>query len=133
MAKGKVAQVIGPGVDIEFPPDQLPALFNAIEIQSGKEKIVLEVQDHLGNNWVRCLSLSPTDGLERGAEAVDTGAALRVPVGRATLGRLFDVMGMPLDNLGDVKADDKWPIHRLPPSFEEQATSTQVLEPGPKV
>ncbi len=133
MAKGKVAQVIGTVVDIEFPPDELPALFNAIEIDSGGGKIVLEVQDHLGNNWVRCLALSPTDGLERGAEAIDTGSALRVPVGRATLGRLFDVMGTPLDNLGDVKADDHWPIHRLAPSFEEQETSTQVLETGLKV
>jgi F-type H+-transporting ATPase subunit beta len=133
MAKGKVVQVIGTVVDVEFPPDELPALFNAIEIQSGKNKIVLEVQDHLGNNWVRCLSLSPTDGLERGAEAVDTGSALKVPVGRGTLGRLFDVMGTPLDNLGDVKAEDRWPIHRLPPGFDEQETSTQVLETGLKV
>jgi len=133
MAKGKVAQVIGTVVDIEFPPDELPALYNAIEIETGGGKIVLEVQDHLGNNWVRCLALSPTDGLERGAEAEDTGAALRVPVGRATLGRLFDVMGVPLDNLGDVKADDNWPVHRLPPSFEEQETSMQVLETGLKV
>ncbi|MBN1692433.1 MAG: F0F1 ATP synthase subunit beta, partial [Dehalococcoidales bacterium] len=106
---------------------------NSVEIQSGENKIVLEVQDHLGNNWVRCLSLSPTDGLERGAEAVDTGSALKVPVGKATLGRLFDVMGTPLDNLGEVKADDNWPIHRPAPSFEEQETSTQVLETGLKV
>jgi len=133
MAKGKVAQVIGTVVDIKFPPDELPALFNAIEIETGSGKIVLEVQDHLGNNWVRCLALSPTDGLERGAEAEDTGAALRVPVGKATLGRLFDVMGVPLDNLGEVKADDNWPVHRLPPTFEEQETSTQVLETGLKV
>jgi len=133
MAKGKVAQVIGTVVDIEFPPDELPALFNALEIETGAGKIVLEVQDHLGNNWVRCLALSPTDGLERGAEANDTGAALKVPVGKATLGRLFDVMGVPLDNLGEVKADDHWPIHRLPPSFDEQETSTQVLETGLKV
>ncbi len=133
MAKGKVAQVIGTVVDLAFPPDELPALFNAIEIATGGGKIVLEVQDHLGNNWVRCLALSPTDGLERGAEAEDTGAALKVPVGRATLGRLFDVMGVPLDNLGEVKADDSWPIHRLPPSFDEQETSTQVLETGLKV
>jgi len=133
MAKGKVAQVIGTVVDVEFPPGELPALFNAVEIKSGDAKIVLEVQDHLGNNWVRCLSLSPTDGLERGAEAIDTGSALRVPVGKATLGRLFDVMGTPLDNLGEVKADDHWPIHRLPPSFDEQETSTQVLETGLKV
>jgi F-type H+-transporting ATPase subunit beta len=133
MAKGKVAQVIGTVVDVEFPPDEIPALFNSVEIGTGDKKIVLEVQDHLGNNWVRCLALSPTDGLARGAEAVDTGAALRVPVGRATLGRLFDVMGTPLDNLGEVKADDRWPIHRLPPSFDEQSTSTQVLETGLKV
>jgi F-type H+-transporting ATPase subunit beta len=133
MAKGKVAQVIGTVVDIEFPPDELPALFNAIEIETGGGKIILEVQDHLGNNWVRCLALSPTDGLERGAEAIDTGSALKVPVGRATLGRLFDVMGKPLDNLGEVKADDHWPVHRLPPTFEEQETSTQVLETGLKV
>ncbi len=133
MAKGKVVQVIGTVVDVEFPPDELPALYNAVEVQSGKNKIVLEVQDHLGNNWVRCLSLSPTDGLERGAEAIDTGSALKVPVGKATLGRLFDVMGNPLDNLGEVKADDNWPIHRPPPSFEEQETSTQVMETGLKV
>jgi F-type H+-transporting ATPase subunit beta len=133
MAKGKVAQVIGTVVDIEFPPDELPALFNAVEIQVGDSKIVLEVQDHLGNNWVRCLSLAPTDGLERGAVVTDTGAALSVPVGRATLGRLFNVLGAPLDNLGEVKAADRWPIHRTPPTFEEQETSTQVLETGLKV
>jgi F-type H+-transporting ATPase subunit beta len=133
MAKGKVVQVIGTVVDIEFPPDELPALFNAVEIPLGKDKIVLEVQDHLGNNWVRCLALTPTDGLMRGAEATDTGSALRVPVGRATLGRLFDVMGSPLDNLGEVKATEKWPIHRAAPILEEQETSTQVLETGLKV
>jgi F-type H+-transporting ATPase subunit beta len=133
MATGKVTQVIGTVVDVEFPPDKLPALYNAIEIPMGKEKVVLEVQDHLGNNWVRCLALSPTDGLMRGAEAIDTGAALRVPVGRATLGRLFDVMGNPLDKLGAVKTDERWPIHRAAPTFEEQETSTQVLETGLKV
>jgi F-type H+-transporting ATPase subunit beta len=133
MAKGKVAQVIGTVVDVEFPPDELPALYNSIEIMVDDRMIVLEVQDHLGNNWVRCLALSPTEGLARGAEAVDTGSALKVPVGHATLGRLFDVMGTPLDNLGEVKAEDKWPIHRPPPSFEETATSTQVLETGLKV
>jgi F-type H+-transporting ATPase subunit beta len=133
MAKGKVAQVIGTVVDAEFPPDALPALYNSIEIQVGDRKIILEVQDHLGNNWVRCLALSPTDGLERGTEAIDTGSALKVPVGPATLGRLFDVMGTPLDNLGAVKAKDKWPIHRPPPSLEEQAISTQMLETGLKV
>ena len=133
MAKGKVAQIIGTVVDIEFPPDELPALYNAIEITDSGSRVVLEVQEHLGNNRVRCLALSPTDGLGRGAEAIDTGAALSVPVGKATLGRLFDVMGEPLDNLGPVKAKEHWPIHRLPPSFEEQETTTQVLETGLKV
>ncbi len=133
MAKGKVVQVIGTVVDIEFPPDQLPPLFNAIEIQSQGKKMVLEAQEHVGNNWVRCLSFAPTEGLERGAEAVDLGAPLSVPVGRGTLGRLFDVIGQPLDNLGEVKADQKWPIHRAPPSLEEQATTTEILETGLKV
>ncbi len=133
MAKGKVVQVIGTVVDVEFPPDQLPALFNALKISTSSGEIILEVQEHIGNNWARCLSLSPTEGLARGIEAVDTGAALTVPVGKATLGRLFDVMGKPLDNLGPVAASDHWPIHRPPPSFEEQETSTQVLETGLKV
>jgi F-type H+-transporting ATPase subunit beta len=128
-----VVQVIGTVVDVEFPPDELPALFNAIDIPVDGGKIVLETQDHIGNNWVRCLSLSPTEGLQRGAEAIDTGAALKVPVGKTTLGRLFNVLGEPLDNLGEVKATDKWPIHRSPPSFQEQETTTQVLETGLKV
>ena len=134
MAKGKVVQVVGTVVDVEFPPGELPGLFNAMEvIREGGEKVVLEVQEHLGNNWVRCLSMSPTEGLQRGAEAVDSGASLRVPVGRPTLGRLFNVMGEPLDGLGDVKTQDKWPIHRHPPTLEEQKTTTEMLETGLKV
>lgn len=133
MAKGKVAQVIGTVVDIEFPPDELPAIYNAIEIPIDGGKMVLEVQHHVGNNWVRCLSLTPTDGLQRGLEAVDTGAPLSVPVGKATLGRLFNVMGEPLDELGEVKAEEHWPIHRPAPSFQEQETTTQMLETGLKV
>jgi F-type H+-transporting ATPase subunit beta len=133
MAKGKIAQVIGTVVDIEFPPDELPALFNAIEIDAGGGKIVLEAQEHVGNNWVRCLALSPTDGLQRGMEATDTGKALAVPVGKATLGRLFNILGEPLDELGEVKAKDHWPVHRLPPTLEEQETTTEVLETGLKV
>ena len=133
MAKGKVVQIIGTVVDIEFPSDALPALFNAIEIPLEDGKAVLEVQEHVGNNWVRCLSLSPTEGLERGAEAIDTGAALTVPVGKATLGRLFNVMGEPLDNLGSVESEERWEIHRPPPSLEEQETTTEVLETGLKV
>ena len=132
MAKGKVVQVIGTVVDVEFPPDGLPALFNAIEIIRDVGKVVLEAQEHVGNNWVRCLSLSPTEGLGRGAEAVDTGAPISVPVGRPALGRLFNVLGEPLDNLGEVKAEQYWPIHRPPPSLEEQKTTTEMLETGLK-
>ncbi len=133
MAKGRVVQIIGSVVDIEFPPDELPALFNAVEVPRDGSKLVLEVQGHVGNNWVKCLSFVPTDGLERGAEAVDTGAPLTVPVGKATLGRLFDVMGQPLDNLGEVKGEDYWSIHRTPPPFADQETTAQTLETGIKV
>ncbi|GIW10475.1 MAG: F0F1 ATP synthase subunit beta [Chloroflexi bacterium] len=132
-ATGRVVQVIGTVVDIEFPPDQLPELYNAIEIQRDGKTIVAEVQQHLGNNWVRALTMDSTDGLRRGALAVDTGRPIAVPVGPATLGRLFNVLGEPLDGLGEVKAEERWPIHRLPPSFEEQETSAQVLETGIKV
>jgi F-type H+-transporting ATPase subunit beta len=133
MARGRVAQVIGTVVDVEFPPDELPALFNALEITTEEGKITLEVEEHVGNNWVRCLSLAPTDGLARGTEVVDTGVPIAVPVGRASLGRLFDVVGHPLDDLGEVKADDYWPIHRQPPSFQEQETTPKLLETGLKV
>ena len=133
MATGKVVQVIGTVVDVEFPPGQLPALLNAIEISIESGKIVFEVQQHIGNNSVRCLAMAPTDGLARGAEAVDTGAPLKVPVGKASLGRLFNVLGEPLDGLGEVKAEEKWSIHRLPPSVEEQSTTTEVFETGLKV
>jgi F-type H+-transporting ATPase subunit beta len=133
MAKGSVAQVIGTVVDVEFPPEELPAIYNAVEIEKDGEKVVAEVQQHLGNNWVRCLSMASTDGIRRGAEAVDTGAPIRVPVGPPTLGRLFNVLGEPLDELGAVKAEEVWPIHRPPPSFEEQETQAQILETGLKV
>ncbi len=133
MAKGRVVQVMGTVVDIQFPPEELPALYNAIEIPHDQNKIVLEVQQHIGNNWVRCLALCPTDGLGRGIEAVDTGAPISVPVGRATLGRLFNIMGEPLDNLGKVPAEQRWPIHRPPPLLQEQETTTQILETGLKV
>jgi len=133
MAKGRIAQVIGTVVDIEFPPDELPTLHNAIEIPQDGEKLVLEVQQHIGNNWARCLALVPTDGLERGAEAIDTGVPVTVPVGRATLGRLFNVFGEPIDGLGPVDAEDHWPIHRPPPSLQEQETTTAMLETGLKV
>jgi F-type H+-transporting ATPase subunit beta len=128
-----VVQIIGTVVDIEFPPDELPALYNAVELNIDDRKIVLEVEEHIGNNCVRCLALSPTDGLMRGIEATDTGEPLSVPVGRGTLGRLFDVLGEPLDNLGPVKAEEKWRIHRPPPSLQEQRVTTEILETGLKI
>jgi F-type H+-transporting ATPase subunit beta len=132
VAKGKVVQVIGTVVDVEFPPGQLPALYNALEINSAQGKIVLEVESHMPNDWVRCVSLSPTEGLQRGIDVVDTGSAVKVPVGKATLGRLFNVLGEPLDDLGEVKTSETWGIHRSPPSFEEQSRTTQTLETGLK-
>ncbi|MDO8716202.1 MAG: F0F1 ATP synthase subunit beta [Dehalococcoidales bacterium] len=131
--KGHVIQVIGTVVDIEFPPDQLPELFNAVELIQDGSKTVLEVQGHIGNNRVRCLSFSPTEGLARGVEVFDTGAALTVPVGRASLGRLFNVLGEPLDSLGEVKTEEHWPIHRPLPTLVEQAGTTEMLETGLKV
>jgi len=133
MAKGKVVQVIGSVVDVEFPPAELPGLFNAVEINNKGERIVLEVQAHVGNNWVRCLSFMPTDGLARGAEVTDTGKAVSVPVGQGVLGRIFNVLGEPLDMEGEVKATERWPIHRNAPPFDEQETSAQMLETGIKV
>jgi F-type H+-transporting ATPase subunit beta len=132
--EGRVIQVIGTVVDIEFPPDELPAIYNAVEIDMGNgEVLVAEVEQHVGNNWVRCLAMGSTDGMRRGARAVDTGAPIAVPVGRPCLGRLFNVLGEPLDNLGEVKADERWPIHRPPPPLEERTTSPQMLETGLKV
>src|SRR5574340_881538 len=107
MGNGTVAQVIGTVVDVEFPADSLPALYNALEIKMDNGKITAEVEQHLGNNWVRALAMEPTEGLRRGAEVVDTGKPISVPVGPATLGRLFNVLGEPLDRKGDVEAAQK--------------------------
>ncbi|MFP4641174.1 MAG: F0F1 ATP synthase subunit beta [Dehalococcoidia bacterium] len=133
MGKGRVAQIMGTVVDVEFPPEELPTLLNAIEIPMDDQRLVLEVQQHVGNNWVRCVALSPTDGLQRGMEAIDLGTSIAVPVGEKTLGRLFNVEGEAIDNLGPVEAEEKWPIHRPPPSLQEQSTSTEMLETGLKV
>ena len=130
---GHVVQVIGTVVDVEFPSDGLPSVHSAVDIQVEGERVVLEVQQHLGNSWVRCLALGPTEGLSRGTEAVDQGEPVSVPVGRGSLGRLFNVLGEPLDGLGEVAAEERWPIHRDPPAFEEQETSTSMLETGIKV
>jgi F-type H+/Na+-transporting ATPase subunit beta len=135
MAQGKVAQIIGTVVDIEFPPDELPELFNAVEIDNSAnatlaaaqqeegntaDKLIVEVQQHLGNNLVRCLAMGSTDGMRRGAQAIDTGSAITVPVGPQTLGRLFNVLGQPLDTLGALVDAPTLPIHRSPPAFDEQ-------------
>lgn len=131
---GTVKQVIGPVVDIEFPPNAVPQIYNAIEIQQldGK-KLVTEVQQQLGGNWVRTVAMDTTDGLPRGVEAIDTGAPISVPVGRGTLGRLMNVLGDPLDGLGPIEAEAYHPIHKDAPAFDEQAASTEVLVTGMKV
>ncbi|MBW1614049.1 MAG: F0F1 ATP synthase subunit beta [Desulfobacterium sp. 4572_20] len=133
MAKGKVVQVIGTVIDMEFPPGELPAISNGIVINQDGVKIIVEAQQHIGNNWVRGVALTATEGLQRGAEAVDMGSSITVPVGKTTLGRLFNVFGEPLDNLGEVKADLHYPIHRQPPPLEEQETTPQILETGLKI
>ena len=131
--KGKVVQVMGTVVDVAFPPDELPQLYNGIELDLQGQRLTLEVEQHVGNNWVRCLAMGPTEGLSRGTEVIDTGGPIAVPVGPAALGRLFNVVGEPLDGLGEVAAEERWPIHREAPSFEEQETRTEMLETGVKV
>ena len=131
--KGKIVQVMGTVVDVEFPPENLPALFNALELELLGDTLVLEVEQHVGNNRVRCLAMGPTEGLARGIEVTDTGGAISVPVGREALGRLFNVVGTPLDTLGEVAAEEHWPIHRQAPAFEDQGSSTEMLETGVKV
>ncbi len=132
--EGRVVQIIGTVLDIEFPPDHLPAVNNAVNvILDDGSVLVTEVQQHLGNNWVRCLAMDSTDGLRRNAVAVDTGAAISVPVGELSLGRMFNVLGNPIDNLPAPEGGPRWGIHRDPPSFEEQETAPSVLETGIKV
>ncbi len=131
--KGTITQIIGPVVDIQFTEDKLPAIYNAVEIQLGKQMLVAEVQQHLGDGQVRAVSMGPTDGLKRGTEASDTGAPISVPVGEEVLGRIFNVIGENVDGKPQVKAKQKYPIHRPAPLFSEQSTKLEVFETGIKV
>jgi len=135
MNTGRVVQVIGPTVDVAFEPEQLPKILNAIRIEDAHKGIRLTVEAalHIGDNVVRCVAMSSTDGLVRGMPAVDTGAPITVPVGEGCLGRLFNLLGDPIDNKGPVKADKFYPIHRPAPAFEEQETTTRIFETGIKV
>ena len=130
---GKVVQIIGAVVDIRFEKDCLPKLLNAIEIQLNGQKLVCEVAQHIGDDVVRCIAMSSTDGLVRGADAVDTGSPITVPVGRGTLGRIFNMLGEPVDNKPEPEYEERWAIHREAPSYEEQTASNEVLETGIKV
>jgi len=133
MNKGTIKQVIGTVVDVEFQPNEMPTIYNALEVKTGNETIVLEVEQHIGNNWARCLALGSTDGLKRGIDATDTGQPVIVPVGEPTLGRLFNALGQPLDKLESLSDAEKWPIHRKPPSYDDQSTTIDTLETGIKV
>ena len=133
-ATGRVIQITGPVVDIEFPAGQLPAIYNAVQIlRPNQPPLTCEVQQHLGNNWVRTVAMTTTDGLARGIEVLDTGAPISVPVGEATLGRVFDVLGQPIDQKGPVAATKTLPIHRSAPAFDQQTTEVEVFETGLKI
>jgi F-type H+-transporting ATPase subunit beta len=137
MNKGRIVQIIGPVVDIEFA-DKLPGLYNALTVEydmpgAGRTKLTLEVQQHLGDNWVRAVAMSTTEGLKRGYEVVDAEGPISMPVGEAVMGRVFDVTGTPVDEQGPVKADKFMPIHRPAPALVDQSTSPQILTTGIKV
>ena len=132
-AKGTVVQVMGPVLDIRFGDGQLPQLLSAIEVPHEDHTIVAEVAQHIGDNVVRCIAMSSTDGLQRGVQATDTGAPIRVPVGEGCLGRVFNLLGQPIDEAGPVTAEESWPIHRAAPAYEEQQPATEILETGIKV
>ncbi len=130
---GTVVQIMGPVLDIRFPDGHLPELLNAIEVPHNGDTIVAEVAQHIGDNVVRTIAMSSTDGLQRGAQAIDTGKAISVPVGEACLGRVFNLLGQPIDEAGPVEAAEHWPIHRPAPDYDEQQSDTEILETGIKV
>ena len=130
---GTVIQIMGPVLDIRFPDGQLPQLLSAIEVNNGGDTLVAEVAQHIGDNVVRCIAMSSTDGLQRGVQAYDTGNAITVPVGEGCLGRVFNLLGQPIDEAGPVAASERWPIHRSAPAYEDQQPATEILETGIKV
>ena len=130
---GTVAQVIGPVLDVKFADGQLPNLLNALEVDNKGETIIAEVAQHIGDNTARCIAMSSTDGLVRGAKAKDTGGSIRVPVGEETLGRMFNLLGQPIDEGKPIETEEKWEIHRPAPSYEEQEGAVNILETGIKV
>ena len=133
-AKGKIVQIIGTVVDVEFAANDLPPIYNALQTDVEGQPLVLEVEQHVGNSWARCLAMGTTDGLARGVYAIDTGAAISVPVGKSSLGRLFNVVGAPIDEGEPIAADaERWPIHRKSPTFEQQSGTIEILETGIKV
>src|SRR5215216_3224293 len=133
-ATGRVVQILGGVVDVELPAEDVPELFEAIEVErNGNEPLILEVQKHIGDNWVRTVAMDATDGLQRGVPARATGAPILVPVGPSTLGRIFNVLGHPVDEKGGVDAKTRYPIHRAAPPFSEQSTSVEIFETGVKV
>lgn len=130
---GTIVQVIGAVLDIRFSPEHLPDLLNAIEIDNNGTRLVVEVAQHIGDDTVRCIAMGSTDGLVRGMDAIDTGASIKVPVGKETLGRIFNLLGEAVDNKPQPETEEKWEIHRPAPTFEEQEASNEVLETGIKV
>ena len=131
---GRIVQIIGPVLDIRFADGHLPDLLNAIEVELPEGgKLVCEVAQQLGDNVVRCIAMSSTDGMTRGMRAVDTGSCIKVPVGKETLGRIFNLLGEAVDDQPQPQAEERWEIHRDPPSFDEQESTTEILETGIKV
>src|SRR5215467_3172180 len=133
MSQGKVVQIIGAVVDVEFPRDQVPKVYDALKVEGTALPITLEVQQQLGDGVVRTIALGSTDGLKRGLVANNTGDAIKVPVGTGTLGRIMDVLGTPIDEVGPIQTKDHWAIHREAPTYDEQAATNELLETGIKV
>ena len=133
MATGKIIQVIGAVVDVEFPQDAVPNVYDALEVENGAEKLVLETQQQLGGGVVRCIAMGSSDGLRRGLKVNSLGHPIEVPVGKATLGRIMNVLGEPVDMKGEIGEEERWAIHRQAPSYEELSNSQELLETGIKV